>query len=605
MTLTTLQVLATSVDEALYEGCRKMMDSEAHHTDETDSRNGKCLKARRPWVTEYVRPLQRVSFDPDRNANPFFHLMEVVWMFAGSNEVKWLWQFNTNISNYSDDGVIFKGAYGHRWFKQFGNQVDATIEKLRADKGTRRAVIQMYDAAQDQDDDTKDVPCNLLCSFHFTGGKLNMTVFNRSNDMIWGAYGANAVHFSYLLEYVAARAEMKVGHYYQISSCMHIYEKHYVLARKMAQKALDPFGGTRSELPYKGQVFRFAKMAGSDLVTLPESCRLFMLNPTAPGIADDPWLANVCAPMFYAWQAYKNGDIVDGIRALEGAAIDWHIAGLQWLKRVNQKRLEAKLGPYAPTPTPTQGTLPGFPEQTPLPNGTPTPAGQQGSAQAAPGASTGPVASPVSAGAPPPLESTECGINVSVPPLRMESESPSFEDVFGEFDSMWPKINAIMDSNNVRRWHTEDPLPLPQTVGNHVANMLALLFLARSRPSLSLIQNIIYHDFHERFTGDIPAPGKWVFGQLSKEEKDAALLVGAATKIQPWHLDKQEREDLKALDMLEAYLFSGRQYGVYDFDTACLRLVPLLEQCDASPDIKRIIYASLHKQDMKAETNGN
>ena len=51
-----------------------------------------------------------------------------------------------------------------------------------------------------------------------------MTVCNRSNDMIWGAYGANAVHMSILMEYVAVAVNAPMGSYYQISDSFHIYE---------------------------------------------------------------------------------------------------------------------------------------------------------------------------------------------------------------------------------------------------------------------------------------------------------------------------------------------------------------------------------------------
>ena len=51
-----------------------------------------------------------------------------------------------------------------------------------------------------------------------------MTVCCRSNDVIWGAYGANAVHFSALQEYLAARIGVGVGYYYQVSNNFHAYE---------------------------------------------------------------------------------------------------------------------------------------------------------------------------------------------------------------------------------------------------------------------------------------------------------------------------------------------------------------------------------------------
>src|SRR5690606_9539658 len=84
------------------------------------SRNGPVLEHRGPVATVYEKPRERVMLNATRDANPFFHLMEALWMLAGRRDVAWINQFNSNIANYSDDGVVFHGAYGHRWRHYFG-----------------------------------------------------------------------------------------------------------------------------------------------------------------------------------------------------------------------------------------------------------------------------------------------------------------------------------------------------------------------------------------------------------------------------------------------------------------------------------------------------
>ena len=44
--------------------------------------------------------------------------------------------------------------------------------------------------------------------------------------MLWGAYGANAVHMSVLQEYIAASLELEMGPYYQVSDSFHVYENN-------------------------------------------------------------------------------------------------------------------------------------------------------------------------------------------------------------------------------------------------------------------------------------------------------------------------------------------------------------------------------------------
>lgn len=195
------------------------------------SRNGEVMAAPEPVSTTYLRPESRMLFDAKRDANPFFHLMEGVWMLAGMNNVAFPARFATNMLNYSDDGQILNGAYGYRWRAHYNNdQIIWVAEHLFVDPNSRRAVMSMWDPSVDMHGcnvGSKDVPCNTTVYFRRVDGRLNMTVCNRSNDIIWGCYGANAVHMSMLHEYVANCLGWEVGTYTQISNNWHIYERHY------------------------------------------------------------------------------------------------------------------------------------------------------------------------------------------------------------------------------------------------------------------------------------------------------------------------------------------------------------------------------------------
>ena len=69
----------------------------------------------------------------------------------------------------------------------------------------------------------KDYPCNTQIFFSKRDKLLNMTVINRSNDIVWGLFGANAVHMSILHEYMAARVQSEVGTYTHFSNNAHAY----------------------------------------------------------------------------------------------------------------------------------------------------------------------------------------------------------------------------------------------------------------------------------------------------------------------------------------------------------------------------------------------
>ena len=191
-----------------------------------DSRNGPVFVSPQPVATVYARPYERVVLWSARDANPFFHLFESLWMLGGRNDVTPLLKYVKRMRDFSDDGKILHDAYGFRWRNWFGiDQLELAISNLSQSMRDRRTVIQMWDAPADLGGKGKALPCNLVATFQFDhAGRLSMVVFCRSNDIVWGAYGANAVHFSFLQEYIAARLFVPVGTYTQVSVNWHAYE---------------------------------------------------------------------------------------------------------------------------------------------------------------------------------------------------------------------------------------------------------------------------------------------------------------------------------------------------------------------------------------------
>jgi len=217
-----------NVHQALYQGLAYI----AVNGVRRDSRNGTVIVAPGPVVTIYRKPLERVVFWPERDANPFFHLYESLWMLAGRNDLKGLTRYVKDFDKFSDDGRTLDGAYGYRWREFFNiDQLKIIAGRLRDNPNDRRSVLQMWSPKHDlnldplsTDADHLDVPCNLTATFQInTNGELDMAVFCRSNDMLLGAYGANAVHFGFLQEYMATWIGVPVGTYIQFSANMHVY----------------------------------------------------------------------------------------------------------------------------------------------------------------------------------------------------------------------------------------------------------------------------------------------------------------------------------------------------------------------------------------------
>jgi thymidylate synthase len=223
------------------------------------SRNGPVIVAPEPVTTVYERPVENLVFWPDRDVNVAFLIYEALWMLAGRNDLAGLQRYVSTFDNYSDDGVTLHGAYGYRWRHHFyegsdlpnGDQLRVIIERLGKNYEDRRSVLAMWDAASDlhPGDDWKDLPCNLIATFQRGSlNDLNMVVFNRSNDIIWGAYFANAFHFSMLQQYIARHLDCSVGTYEQVSVNYHAYVK-------TLQPLCDiPHHATSLKNPYAGEI---------------------------------------------------------------------------------------------------------------------------------------------------------------------------------------------------------------------------------------------------------------------------------------------------------------------------------------------------------------
>jgi thymidylate synthase len=346
-------ITASSVSDALAFGLRLL----STNVERELSRNGGVSVWDGPVITHSLHPLRRVLFSPLRNANPFFHLFESLWMLGGRNDLPWVAQFNKQMATYSDDGGKTQPAsYGHRWRAHFGHdQLDTLVAELKANPGTRRAVLAMWNPGHAVGDwqasagdlakaigGSADVPCNTQCFFTVRDGKLHMAVTCRSNDILWGAHGANAVHFSILLEYMAAKCGLAVGEMTQFSWNYHLYDN--ILKHPQNEVAWDV---QNSDL-YTGRLNPVQPTLIFDSATMDQfeaDLPVFLnwLDPTREGFdgrpdLEHPFLNNTALPMFDAWVAWKCQDVplaLEYCEEIEG--LDWRIASTEWMQRKLEK----------------------------------------------------------------------------------------------------------------------------------------------------------------------------------------------------------------------------------------------------------------------------
>lgn len=307
-------IWATNIPQAYTEAIIKLRT----WGEEEESRNGPVITSQDPVLLSITNPRERVLFDKTRNCNPFFHVMETVWMFSGSNDVRWIEQFNKGFREFADRNTnILHGAYGHRWIKHFGcNQIQAVGDLLKSEPTTRRAVISMWDPRNDLSNHS-DLPCNTSIMFRKVQGDLDMTVVNRSNDLIWGMLGANAVHMTYLHELISHISGIPMGLYKVFTNNLHIYKN---------MPNFEPIWETRvPDDPYLNATMEtYPLLVGHETYTqLVGDCARLIANEDADW--ETFWGANVVAPMYDAYMARLEGrDGRDEVSDI--AATDWRLA---------------------------------------------------------------------------------------------------------------------------------------------------------------------------------------------------------------------------------------------------------------------------------------
>jgi thymidylate synthase len=362
-------ITAPNVNNALAQGISYLLANGI----EEPSRSGPVLVAPGPVTTVYENPGQHVLFSPTRDANPWHNMFEALWMLAGRNDVATNAAFNSGMAQYSDDTKTFHGAYGYRWRKHFGyDQLDAIVSELQRDPASRRAVLAMWDGGQndvytvDMNENCVvrtgndcdggdlahaatglDIPCNTHVYFDLRGGKLNMTICCRSNDIIWGAYGADCVCFSMLLIYFANRLQAPVGVYRQVSNNYHLYTEKFS-REKLTQIAKESLEEEAFSPAYAPRLATEHALPGWHFILEEDIRALFLEIETwldDPGIYPigsptwttgytSSWVADIAYPMFLAWVLHKRKQTLEAIAVCDDiTALDWAKACREWLQR--------------------------------------------------------------------------------------------------------------------------------------------------------------------------------------------------------------------------------------------------------------------------------
>ena len=315
-------ITANTAPEALYE----LFTTMPGVAREQKTRNGTAYVVPYPSFLTIKDPTARVITDPLRDANPFFHVMEFIWMMAGSNDGNWPAKFVKSYMDYAEDDGYVHGAYGWRWRYHFDvDQILKAIQLLKNNHRDRQIVLQMWDVEVDLGYVVRDKPCNTHIYLRADKGLLDMTVCSRSNDAVWGMLGANVVHMTMLQEFISVATQIPLGVYQVFANNLHVYPdlvKNFdqLWGRAVKHDCYNPDHWNEAYVSPEPLLLNAEEPSG-----FMRDCQRFIEDPHSH--FGNYFLNRTAGPMYDAWE---KGYIEDDDQI---EASDWELASKEWLFR--------------------------------------------------------------------------------------------------------------------------------------------------------------------------------------------------------------------------------------------------------------------------------
>jgi thymidylate synthase len=166
---------------------------------------------------------------PARKLGFRFMAAEAAWIIGGDNLVASIAPYSKQISEYSDDGIVFAGAYG----PEVVSQLDYIVRTLAKDLESRQAVIELW---KRNPKPSKDIPCTMTVQWLIRDGYIYCLDNMRSSD-VWTGWPYDVFNFSMLTHVIRImlrvrhKIEVKPGKLILTAGSQHIYEENWEAAR--------------------------------------------------------------------------------------------------------------------------------------------------------------------------------------------------------------------------------------------------------------------------------------------------------------------------------------------------------------------------------------
>ncbi len=235
-----------------------------------------------PGVTYELFPAQGFPMLTVRKMFPKFFCAETVWFVAGHKHAGFLQRFTKGWDSFLEEDGTVETAYGYRWRHHFGrDQLVDLVEHLREEPSSRQGVVMMWDPRDDglRAPKKKNVPCPFTWTANIIGGKLNVHLVVRSNDMVLGNPNDTA-DFALLQAMLAQELAVAVGKLTVSISHAHIYENQFDAVEDILAREVAPHAEIECRLPERS----FQRALNADPALVEELIEMFSSQyvPGAP-----------------------------------------------------------------------------------------------------------------------------------------------------------------------------------------------------------------------------------------------------------------------------------------------------------------------------------
>ncbi len=157
---------------------------------------------------------------------------ELLWFISGDTNIRYLKENGVSIwDEWADEEGNLGPVYGSQWRSwptptgqnESIDQLQEVIEQIRNNPDSRRLIVSAWNVAEVPN--MKLPPCQMMCQFNVTNGRLSCSLYQRSCDLFLGL-PFNIASYALLTQMVAQATDLRPGNLIISLGDAHIYSNH-------------------------------------------------------------------------------------------------------------------------------------------------------------------------------------------------------------------------------------------------------------------------------------------------------------------------------------------------------------------------------------------